>query len=114
MRLASLTAPADGSAFFAPASPARARARSTTFGSSASAALRNNLADAEAFSTAADQERFAGLLTGIRTPRDVPLAYPETADRHWTVTICTADFLGALSLIVGLLTAYRLDVLKAD
>src|SRR5207244_12447248 len=45
---------------------------------------------------------------------DVALAYTETANRRWTVTICTADFLGALSLIVGLLTAYRLDVLRAD
>ncbi len=58
--------------------------------------------------------RYASLLEAIRTPRDVALDVAEQSPGEWIVAICTADFLGALSIIVGLLSAYRLSIINAD
>ncbi|MCL4499064.1 MAG: hypothetical protein M1335_02330, partial [Chloroflexi bacterium] len=62
----------------------------------------------------ADRTRYAAMLDSIRKPTDVALDSVERGHTQWTITICSADFPGALSLIVGLLTAYRLDIPRAD
>jgi glutamate-ammonia-ligase adenylyltransferase len=61
-----------------------------------------------------DRQRFATLVESIQTPRDVSIDVSELGDHRWTVAISTADFLGALSIVVGAFTAYRLSVLSAD
>src|SRR5439155_22176537 len=38
---------------------------------------------------------------------------PGGANR-WTVTVCGADTLGALSVVAGLFTAWRFDILRGD
>ncbi len=67
----------------------------------------------ERFSTA-ERQRYLALLEAIRSPRDVALEVIELAERRWRVVVCTGDFLGALPLIVGLLTANQLTILNAD
>lgn len=62
----------------------------------------------------ADRTHYAAMLDSIRKPTDVALDSVERGPNQWTITICSADFPGALSLIVGLLTAYRLDIPRAD
>ena len=76
--------------------------------------LDNQLGDAYPRLAAAERARYAVLVNSIQKPGDVAVDVMPGADDHWTVTVCSADFPGALSLIVGLLTAYRLDVLSAD
>jgi [glutamine synthetase] adenylyltransferase / [glutamine synthetase]-adenylyl-L-tyrosine phosphorylase len=63
---------------------------------------------------AEDRSRYLALVEAIRGPRDVALDVVPTGAASWRVAIATSDFLGALSLIVGLLTAYRLTILSAD
>lgn len=62
----------------------------------------------------ADPARYRELLHAVRRPGDVALDAVATGPGRWTVAISTMDFLGALSSIVGLLTAYRLAVVDAD
>lgn len=76
--------------------------------------LREQLGDAFTGQAAAEQTRDQGLVEAIRRPGDVALDCVAGADRRWTVTVCAGDFPGALSLIVGLLTANRLNILQAD
>jgi glutamate-ammonia-ligase adenylyltransferase len=76
--------------------------------------IRDQLGAAYARYDAAAQARHQALLDAIRRPEDVAL-HAEAHDRnHWTVTVCTTDCIGALSIIAGLFTAYRLDILSAD
>ena len=76
--------------------------------------LRAQLGDTYVRLTAPERARYLALLNSVRKPTDVALDRVERGNNRWTVTICSADFPGALSLIVGLLTAYRLDILSAD
>ena len=80
----------------------------------AAAILENQLSHAYPRLADAERARYAGLVDSIRKPGDVVVDAVPGGENQWTVTICSADFPGALSLIVGLLTAYRLDVLSAD
>ncbi|HEX5417145.1 MAG TPA: hypothetical protein VFZ25_15885 [Chloroflexota bacterium] len=77
-------------------------------------ALREQLGDAFARQSDAEQARDLALLEAIRRPGDVALDYVVAGDRRWSVTVCAGDFPGALSLIVGLLAANRLEILHAD
>jgi glutamate-ammonia-ligase adenylyltransferase len=61
-----------------------------------------------------ERERYLSLLDAIRSPREVLVDVTDRGDDRWTVAIGAADFVGALSMIVGLLTAYRLNILSAD
>ena len=63
---------------------------------------------------AADPARYQTLLERIRRPGNVALDVAERLPGHWTVAIAAADFLGALAMVAGLLTAYRLNVDRAD
>lgn len=76
--------------------------------------LDNQLGDAYPRLAAAERAHYAVLLQSIRTRSDVAVDAMPSGDNQWTVTVCSADFPGAFSLIVGLFTAYRLDVLSAD
>jgi glutamate-ammonia-ligase adenylyltransferase len=63
---------------------------------------------------AAERERHLALLAAIARPQDVALHAEPGPGGRWTVTVCTADSLGALSVIAGLFSAYRFDILGAD
>lgn len=76
--------------------------------------LREQLGDAYARQSDAERERCAELLEAIRRSGDVRLDVVANDSRGWLVTVCAADFPGALSLIVGLLTANNLDIVNAD
>jgi glutamate-ammonia-ligase adenylyltransferase len=76
--------------------------------------LRDQVGDAFPRAASEDRERFLALVESIRTLHDVSIDVVESGDNCWTVAVCTADFLGALSLIVGAFTAHRLGVLSAD
>src|SRR3972149_7625057 len=58
--------------------------------------------------------RHAALLQALHQPQDVALAADKLQDGTWTVTVCCSDYVGILSLIAGLFTAYRMDILSAD
>jgi glutamate-ammonia-ligase adenylyltransferase len=76
--------------------------------------MRSQIGDAFPHTEREDRERLLALVESIRTPRDVSIDVVESGDKCWTVAVCTGDFLGALSLIVGAFTAHRLGVLSAD
>ena len=77
-------------------------------------ALREQLGDRYDRYDESEQARHAALTHAIRRPADVALDAVERGERRWTVAICAADGIGALSIIAGLFTAYRLDILNAD
>ena len=55
------------------------------------------------------------LLAAVGPGGDMALHVAAAAgDNEWTVTVCTWDWLGALSILAGLLTTYRLDILSVD
>ena len=58
--------------------------------------------------------RHAALLQALHQPQDVALDAGKRQDGTWTVTVCSCDYVGILSLIAGLFTAYRMDILNAD
>jgi glutamate-ammonia-ligase adenylyltransferase len=57
---------------------------------------------------------YLALAESILQPTDVALHVEPKGGGRWTVAVCTADALGALSVVAGLFTAYRLDVLRGD
>src|SRR4051794_2151857 len=61
----------------------------------------------------ADRARHLALRESIQRAGDVALDAVETAPGCWTVTVCLADAIGALSVIAGLFSAYRLDIPRA-
>lgn len=63
---------------------------------------------------AAAQRRHAEMVAEVRSPADVALRAEAPGERHWTVTVSTADRVGALSLMAGLFTVYRADIVSAD
>lgn len=77
-------------------------------------ALAAQLGDLYARFDAAARARHLELLQAIQRPEDVALHAEPRGDRRWTVTICTADCVGALAVIAGLFTAYRFDIFSAD
>jgi glutamate-ammonia-ligase adenylyltransferase len=77
-------------------------------------ALRDQLGDRYDRYDDAEQARHGALARSIRRPADVALEAVERGERRWTVTVSAADGIGALSIIAGLFTAYRLDILTAD
>lgn len=61
-----------------------------------------------------EQERGVALVRAIQRPDDVALDVRSDGAAAWTVTICTADAIGALSVVAGLFTAYQLDIARGD
>jgi glutamate-ammonia-ligase adenylyltransferase len=62
----------------------------------------------------ATRQEHVNLVQSIRRPADVALHVEPKDDNHWRVTVCTADSLGALSVVAGLFTAYRLDIGRGE
>lgn len=62
----------------------------------------------------ADRQRHLELLRAVDRPEAVALDVAALGDGHWRVTVCMADALGALSLLAGLFTALRLDIVRAE
>lgn len=54
------------------------------------------------------------LIESIHRTQDVALDVTQRSDGSWVVTVCASDQVGALSIIAGLFTCYRLDVVSAD
>jgi glutamate-ammonia-ligase adenylyltransferase len=63
---------------------------------------------------AAERERHLALLAEVTRPDAVALDVVPLGDGRWRATVCMADALGALSLLAGLFTALRLDIVRAD
>src|SRR5262249_50643236 len=53
----------------------------------------------------ATRQEHINLVQSIQQPADVALHVEPKDDNHWRVTVCTADSLGALSVLAGLFTA---------
>ena len=62
----------------------------------------------------ADRARYVALLESIRESSDVGIEVVARGKDEWTVAVCFADYRGALSTVVGLLTSYRLTITRAD
>ncbi|MCS6800499.1 MAG: hypothetical protein RMM58_07320 [Chloroflexota bacterium] len=62
----------------------------------------------------ADRRRHLELLREVRRPDAVALDVTPLGENRWRVTVCMADALGALSVLAGLFTALRLDIVRAD
>ena len=77
-------------------------------------ALRRQLGAAHMAFSAEEQARHAALLASVIAPGDVALDARPDGDDRWTLTVCTADATGMLSIIAGLLTAEQLDIETAD
>ncbi len=60
------------------------------------------------------REECVALAQSVRQPADVALQVEDKGGGRWSVAVCTADSLGALSLVAGLFTAFRLDVVRAQ
>src|SRR5262245_10955125 len=60
------------------------------------------------------RQEYVNLVQSIRQPADVALHVEPKDDNHFRVTVCTADSLGALSVVAGLFTAYRLDIGRGE
>src|SRR5947209_19618689 len=59
------------------------------------------------------REECINLAQSVRRPTDVALHVEAHGGGRWSVAVCTADSLGALSLVAGLFTAFRLDIVGA-
>lgn len=58
--------------------------------------------------------RHVEMLRSVRRPEDVVVDAARRPDGLWSVTVCSADRVGALSIIAGLFTAYRMNIVNAD
>jgi glutamate-ammonia-ligase adenylyltransferase len=77
-------------------------------------ALRALLGDAPGSAEGPLREECIHLAQSVRQPADVALHVEPFGGGRWSVAVCTADSLGALSLIAGLFTAFRLDVVRGQ
>jgi [glutamine synthetase] adenylyltransferase / [glutamine synthetase]-adenylyl-L-tyrosine phosphorylase len=77
-------------------------------------ALRALLGDAPGGAERPVREEGVRLAQSVVQPADVALHVEPHGGGRWGVAVCTADALGALSLIAGLFTAFRLDVVRAE
>ncbi|HVS34934.1 MAG TPA: putative nucleotidyltransferase substrate binding domain-containing protein [Gemmataceae bacterium] len=77
-------------------------------------ALRALLGDAPGAAERSLREECINLAQSVRQPADVALHVEPYGGGRWSVAVCTADSLGALSLVAGLFTAFRLDVVHAQ
>lgn len=62
----------------------------------------------------ADRALHAGLVERVRSPLDLAVDSRANGNGAWTVSLAAADAPGVLSMIAGLLTAFRLNIVKAD
>lgn len=77
-------------------------------------ALRSQLGAAYDRYGAEQQAQHLALMATVEQAGDVAVSIVPRAPNEWTITICTADRLGALSIMAGLFTAYHLDITAAD
>lgn len=90
-----------------------------TSGSSAGGAsplelLRAQLGSPYAHFAPDEQARHVALLAIVAAPGDVALEATPSGDGRWTLTVCTADAVGTLSIVAGVLTSEQLDIETAD
>ncbi|GIW11028.1 MAG: hypothetical protein KatS3mg061_2085 [Dehalococcoidia bacterium] len=78
------------------------------------AALAEQVGEAFQRLPPAEQARRLALARQVTDPGQVALDVRETAPAQWSVAVSMADALGALSILAGLFTAYRLDILRAE
>jgi glutamate-ammonia-ligase adenylyltransferase len=62
----------------------------------------------------ADRARYRSLVERVERPGDLALDAVDHGNGVWAVAVAAADFVGALAVIAGLLTAHRLDILEAE
>ena len=77
-------------------------------------ALRALLSDAPGVAEGPLREECVALAQSVRQPADVALLVEPQGGGRWSVAVCAADSLGALSLVAGLFTAFRLDVVRGQ
>jgi glutamate-ammonia-ligase adenylyltransferase len=77
-------------------------------------ALQSLPGDPHGRNALATAEEYVRLVESVRQPADLALDVRLKDPGLWTVTVCTADSLGALSVVAGLFTAYGLDILRGD
>ena len=77
-------------------------------------AIRAQLGSAYDRFDAEQQSRHVDLLRSVRRPEDVGLEISRASSERWVVTVCTSDWVGALSVITGLFTACGIEILDAD
>ncbi len=63
---------------------------------------------------ATERTRHVALLQTIKRAEDVAVDAVRKADDLWIVTVCAPDHVGALSVIAGLFSSHRLDIISAD
>lgn len=78
------------------------------------ASLRQGLGEGYARFPEAEQTQHFALLGTVRRPDGVALHVEPKGAAAWRLTLCTSDCVGALSIIAGLFTAYRLNIVNAD
>ncbi len=64
--------------------------------------------------SATDRQRHAELVERIDQPGSMAIEAVAGAEGLWTVTVCAADRVGALSLIAGTFTAQRVDIVEGQ
>jgi glutamate-ammonia-ligase adenylyltransferase len=77
-------------------------------------ALRALLGEAPGSAEGPLREECISLAQSVRQPADVALDVEAHGGGRWSVAVCTADALGALSLVAGLFAAFRLDIVRAQ
>jgi glutamate-ammonia-ligase adenylyltransferase len=75
--------------------------------------IRSQLGESYDRFTKAERARHVEMLQSVTNPEDVALHAQLSDDHRWTVTVSTSDCVGALSVISGLLAAYRFNILSA-
>lgn len=64
--------------------------------------------------SAEERSQHATFLRTLQRPEDVVVHTEERSSGWWRVTVCASDYVGALSIIAGLFTAYRMNIVNAD
>lgn len=63
---------------------------------------------------AVQRQRHEVLLAAVQQASDMALDVQYLDSRHWELTLAARDRLGVLSLIAGLLTSLRIDIIRCD
>lgn len=77
-------------------------------------AIRAQLGSAYDRFDAEQQSRHSDMLRSIRRPQDVEVAVESTGNGRYTVTLCATEIFGVLSIIAGMFTAHRHEILNVD
>lgn len=63
---------------------------------------------------ASDWAQHEQLLASVNQPTDIALVSKRLDHEQWEITIAAMDHLGVLSLIAGLMTSLRIDIIRGD